>query len=144
MHREIERGRVVIVAGFQGVDPVAKEVTTLGRGGSDATAVALAVRTESQVVAVLAEALPDGATLFVSNSMAVRDLDLAHVLEQRAHHLGVQPVARLGRHDPGVQVEVPVTEKWYLRPYANLGWGKEFGSDEFFEGSKKWSEDRRT
>jgi aspartate kinase len=35
-------GKVVIVAGFQGVDPDSKEVTTLGRGGSDATAVALA------------------------------------------------------------------------------------------------------
>ena len=38
----LEERRVVIVAGFQGVDPVAKEITTLGRGGSDATAVALA------------------------------------------------------------------------------------------------------
>ncbi len=35
-------GNVVIVAGFQGVDPESKEITTLGRGGSDATAVALA------------------------------------------------------------------------------------------------------
>lgn len=39
---ELERGRVVIVAGFQGVSPVTKEITTLGRGGSDTTAVALA------------------------------------------------------------------------------------------------------
>ena len=38
----LDDDKVVIVAGFQGVDPVAKEVTTLGRGGSDATAVALA------------------------------------------------------------------------------------------------------
>lgn len=38
----IDGGKVVIVAGFQGVDPRSKEVTTLGRGGSDATAVALA------------------------------------------------------------------------------------------------------
>jgi aspartate kinase len=38
---ELARGRVVIVAGFQGVSP-RKEVTTLGRGGSDTTAVALA------------------------------------------------------------------------------------------------------
>ncbi|MEX1005133.1 MAG: aspartate kinase [Acidimicrobiia bacterium] len=38
----IDEGKVVIVAGFQGVDPDSKEVTTLGRGGSDATAVALA------------------------------------------------------------------------------------------------------
>lgn len=40
--QSLEEGKVVIVAGFQGVDPVTKEVTTLGRGGSDATAVALA------------------------------------------------------------------------------------------------------
>ncbi|HEX6938957.1 MAG TPA: aspartate kinase [Longimicrobiales bacterium] len=37
----LEAGRVVIVAGFQGVSPM-REVTTLGRGGSDTTAVALA------------------------------------------------------------------------------------------------------
>jgi aspartate kinase len=38
----LAQGKVVIVAGFQGVDPESKEITTLGRGGSDATAVALA------------------------------------------------------------------------------------------------------
>jgi aspartate kinase len=38
---ELDKGRIVIVAGFQGVSS-AKEVTTLGRGGSDTTAVALA------------------------------------------------------------------------------------------------------
>lgn len=38
---ELERGKVVIVAGFQGVS-YRREVTTLGRGGSDTTAVALA------------------------------------------------------------------------------------------------------
>ena len=39
---ELARGRVVIVAGFQGVSPRTREITTLGRGGSDTTAVALA------------------------------------------------------------------------------------------------------
>ena len=38
----LSEGKVVIVAGFQGVAPDTKDVTTLGRGGSDATAVALA------------------------------------------------------------------------------------------------------
>jgi aspartate kinase len=38
---ELERGRVVIIAGFQGVS-YRREVTTLGRGGSDTTAVAMA------------------------------------------------------------------------------------------------------
>ncbi len=39
--RELRRGRVVVVAGFQGVTTDG-EITTLGRGGSDTTAVALA------------------------------------------------------------------------------------------------------
>ncbi|KJJ84969.1 aspartate kinase, monofunctional class [Candidatus Omnitrophus magneticus] len=38
---EIKKGKVVIVAGFQGVN-LNQEITTLGRGGSDMTAVALA------------------------------------------------------------------------------------------------------
>ncbi|MGA8040047.1 MAG: aspartate kinase, partial [Acidimicrobiia bacterium] len=42
-------GKVVIVAGFQGVDPESKEITTLGRGGSDATAVALAAALDADV-----------------------------------------------------------------------------------------------
>ncbi|MGH7471462.1 MAG: aspartate kinase [Longimicrobiales bacterium] len=41
VREELQRGRVVIVAGFQGVSRT-KEITTLGRGGSDTTAVALA------------------------------------------------------------------------------------------------------
>ena len=41
IREELGRGRVVIVAGFQGVSTT-REVTTLGRGGSDTTAVALA------------------------------------------------------------------------------------------------------
>ena len=39
---ELDRGRVVIVAGFQGVHAETREITTLGRGGSDTSAVALA------------------------------------------------------------------------------------------------------
>ncbi|MFI5299395.1 MAG: aspartate kinase [Polyangiales bacterium] len=41
VHEELDRGRIVIVAGYQGVSEK-KEITTLGRGGSDTTAVALA------------------------------------------------------------------------------------------------------
>ena len=47
VRRELVAGRVVIVAGFQGATDeshAAGEVTTLGRGGSDTTAVALAAR----------------------------------------------------------------------------------------------------
>ena len=41
IHDELDQGKVVVVAGFQGVT-AKREITTLGRGGSDTTAVALA------------------------------------------------------------------------------------------------------
>jgi aspartate kinase len=42
--QHLERGEVVVVAGFQGITSLTElEITTLGRGGSDTTAVALAV-----------------------------------------------------------------------------------------------------
>ncbi len=41
IQKELAEGKVVVVAGFQGVDPEG-DITTLGRGGSDTTAVALA------------------------------------------------------------------------------------------------------
>jgi aspartate kinase len=41
IHRDLKEGRVVVVAGFQGADEHGN-ITTLGRGGSDTTAVALA------------------------------------------------------------------------------------------------------
>ena len=31
---------------------------------------------------------------------------------------------------PGIQLEIPVTEKWYLRPYAHFGWGTETNSSD--------------
>ncbi len=41
IHRELKQGRVVVVAGFQGINEHG-DITTLGRGGSDTTAVAIA------------------------------------------------------------------------------------------------------
>jgi len=43
LHRELKQGNIVIVAGFQGITDE-MDVTTLGRGGSDTTAVALAAK----------------------------------------------------------------------------------------------------
>src|SRR4030042_2893098 len=41
IHRQLDLGKIVIVAGFQGIDEQ-ENITTLGRGGSDTSAVALA------------------------------------------------------------------------------------------------------
>ena len=45
----LDEGHVVIVAGFQGVSRESKDITTLGRGGSDTTAVALAAALDADL-----------------------------------------------------------------------------------------------
>lgn len=47
IREHLDAGRIVIVAGFQGVDPDFN-ITTLGRGGSDTTAVAMAAALEAE------------------------------------------------------------------------------------------------
>jgi aspartate kinase len=48
MRQDLKEGRVVVVAGFQGVDD-SGNITTLGRGGSDTSAVAVAAALEADV-----------------------------------------------------------------------------------------------
>ncbi|MER5545241.1 aspartate kinase [Streptomyces sp. NPDC002589] len=45
----LDKGNIAIVAGFQGVSADKKDITTLGRGGSDTTAVALAAALDAEV-----------------------------------------------------------------------------------------------
>lgn len=45
----VDEGNIAIVAGFQGVSQDKKDITTLGRGGSDTTAVALAAALDAEV-----------------------------------------------------------------------------------------------
>ncbi len=47
MLKELQEGRIVVVAGFQGISED-EDITTLGRGGSDTTAVALAAALEAE------------------------------------------------------------------------------------------------
>ena len=47
IRRELASGKIVVVSGFQGVDDDG-DITTLGRGGSDTTAVALAAYLQSE------------------------------------------------------------------------------------------------
>jgi len=54
IHDELARGRVVIVAGYQGVS-YKKEITTLGRGGSDTTAVALAAALDAEACEIYSD-----------------------------------------------------------------------------------------
>ena len=48
IRKELDAGKVIIVAGFQGITEEG-EITTLGRGGSDTTAVAVAAATKADL-----------------------------------------------------------------------------------------------
>ena len=54
IREELARGRIVVIAGFQGVND-AGDVTTLGRGGSDTTAVALAAALKADVCEIYSD-----------------------------------------------------------------------------------------
>ncbi|MEU5871606.1 aspartate kinase [Glycomyces sp. NPDC047369] len=51
----LDEGFITIVAGFQGVSQDTKDITTLGRGGSDTTAVALAAALEADVCEIYSD-----------------------------------------------------------------------------------------
>ncbi|UDY23725.1 aspartate kinase [Nocardioides sp. Kera G14] len=51
----LQEGAIAIVAGFQGVSQTTKDITTLGRGGSDTTAVALAVALGAEVCEIYSD-----------------------------------------------------------------------------------------
>ena len=54
IRKELEKGRIVAVAGFQGLDDHG-DITTLGRGGSDTTAVALAASLEADMCEIFTD-----------------------------------------------------------------------------------------
>ncbi|HPJ73068.1 MAG TPA: aspartate kinase, partial [bacterium] len=54
IEEELERGNVVVVAGFQGVN-ARNDITTLGRGGSDTTAVALAAALKAEACEIFTD-----------------------------------------------------------------------------------------
>ena len=54
IRRELGLGKIVVVAGFQGVDPEG-DITTLGRGGSDTTAVALAAWLKADICQIFTD-----------------------------------------------------------------------------------------
>ena len=77
VRESLDAGRVVIVAGFQGVDPASREITTLGRGGSDTTAVALA----GTLGAESCEILTDVTGVFSADPRVVEDARLLTEIE---------------------------------------------------------------
>jgi aspartate kinase len=91
IRRGLDDGKIVLVAGFQGVSQDSLDVTTLGRGGSDTTAVALAAALGADVC----EIYTDVAGVFSADPRIVADarklpvLTFEEMLEMSASGAGV-------------------------------------------------------
>ena len=55
VEESLNENKIVVIAGFQGVNPKTKEITTLGRGGSDTTAVHFAAHFQANKCEILKE-----------------------------------------------------------------------------------------
>jgi aspartate kinase len=75
IHEALDKGQVVLVAGFQGVSTTL-DITTLGRGGSDTTAVALA----AALAASHCEIYTDVAGVFTADPRIVPDARKLHAV----------------------------------------------------------------
>jgi len=82
LHDELDKKRIVIVAGFQGINKY-DDITTLGRGGSDTSAVALAAALGADVCEIYTDV--DGVYTadprFVKNAFKLDDISYDEMLE---------------------------------------------------------------
>lgn len=82
IHNELDKKRIVIVAGFQGINKYG-DITTLGRGGSDTSAVALAAELGADICEIYTDV--DGVFTadprFVKNAYKLEDISYDEMLE---------------------------------------------------------------
>jgi aspartate kinase len=83
VREELDRGRIVVLAGFQGVSPATREITTLGRGGSDTTAVAMAAALRAERCEIIKEVdgICSADPRIVPDARPFRQLDFASLSE---------------------------------------------------------------
>jgi aspartate kinase len=86
----LEEGNIVIVAGFQGID-AAGDITTLGRGGSDTTAVAIAAGIEADVCEIYTdvEGVYSADPRVVPHARKIDTISYEEMLEMAAAGAGV-------------------------------------------------------
>ena len=73
----------MVLAGFQGVNPLTREITTLGRGGSDTTAVAMAAALKAERCEIVKEVdgICSADPRIVGDAKPLRQLDFAALSE---------------------------------------------------------------
>ncbi|WP_375001045.1 aspartate kinase [Aeromicrobium sp. CTD01-1L150] len=116
IQKALEEGAIAIVAGFQGVSQTTKDITTLGRGGSDTTAVALATALGADVCEIYSDV--DGIFTadprIVSDARQIPRISYEETLEMAANgakilHLRCVEYAR--RNDMPIHVRSSFSDK---------------------------------
>ena len=85
LHKELNAGKIVVVTGFQGMTRN-KDITTLGRGGSDLSAVALAVALKADVCEIYTdvEGIYTADPRLVPEARKLKTIDFDEMLELAA------------------------------------------------------------
>jgi aspartate kinase len=116
IEQAVAEGAIAIVAGFQGVSQSSKDITTLGRGGSDTTAVALAAALDAEVCEIYTDV--DGVFTadprIVPSAQRIPAISYEEMLEMAACgakilHLRCVEYAR--RHDMPIHVRSSFSHK---------------------------------
>ncbi|WP_182354346.1 aspartate kinase [Flaviflexus huanghaiensis] len=121
--RDVKEGTVAIIAGFQGVNEL-NDVTTLGRGGSDTTAVALAAAMHADVCEIYTDVdgLFSADPRIVPTARRVRSLDYEETLElagQGAKILHLRAVEFARKYSVPLHVRSSYSElegTWIMNP----------------------------
>jgi len=87
---EFGKGNIVIVAGFQGITPD-MDITTLGRGGSDTTAVALAIQLKAKICEIYTdvEGVYSADPRIVPDAKKLKDIGYEEMLEMASYGASV-------------------------------------------------------
>ncbi|MFC9892966.1 aspartate kinase [Nocardia sp. NPDC127579] len=125
LREALNEGTIVLVAGFQGVSQDTKDVTTLGRGGSDTTAVALAAALEADVCEIYTDV--DGVFTadprIVSDAQRLEQVSYEEMLEMAAcgsKVLMLRCVEYARRYNVPVHVRSSYTDKQGTYVYGSM------------------------
>ncbi|WP_063035242.1 aspartate kinase [Nocardia grenadensis] len=125
LREALDEGTIVLVAGFQGVSQDSKDVTTLGRGGSDTTAVALAAALEADVCEIYTDV--DGVFTadprIVSDAQQLEQVSYEEMLEMAAcgsKVLMLRCVEYARRYNVPVHVRSSYTDKHGTYVYGSM------------------------
>ena len=128
----LKENKVVILAGFQGVSPITKEITTLGRGGSDTSAVAMAGYLKADRCEILkdVDCVYTADPKLVANAKPIKNLNYHQLLEMTSWGAKVL-------HHRSVEMAQQKNVKLYVGPASNsLSDGTLVTSDFEFEKQK--------